>query len=59
MELVFGMKKTEGKLTPQINLEMNQFISTSFKPFFSKRIPIENFCHVKIHFIQPKSNEKV
>ena len=27
MELVFGIKESKGKLTPQINLEMNQFIS--------------------------------
>lgn len=27
MELVFGMKESKGKSTPQINLEMNQFIS--------------------------------
>ena len=27
MELIFGMKETKGKSTPQINLKMNQFIS--------------------------------
>jgi len=27
MELVFGMKESKGKSTPQINLEMNKFIS--------------------------------
>lgn len=27
MELVFGMKESKGKSTPQINMEMNQFIS--------------------------------
>ena len=35
------------------------FVTTSFKSFFSEQIPIENFYHIKIHFIQSKWKGKI
>ena len=43
----------------EIETRWINFVSTSFKPCFSDRIVIENFYHIKIHFIQSKSKRKI
>ena len=43
----------------EVETKWIDFVSTSFKSCFSEQIPIENFYHIKNHFIQSKSKRKI
>ena len=43
----------------EIETKWINFISTLFKSSFSERILIENFHHIKFHFIESKSKGKI
>ena len=42
----------------EVETKWIDFVTTSFKSCFSEQIPIENFYHIKNHFIQSKSKSK-